>query len=71
MTDETTDPLYLRTFAHAAREEGDEETAFVVERAAAEIGRLRHILRVNLLRHVPGTTHEAIDALLDRSEVNG
>lgn len=32
-----------------------------------EIGRLRAILRVNLLRHVPGVTHAEIDALLDGS----
>lgn len=31
----------------------------------AEIGRLRGIVRVSLLRHVPGATHAAIDALLD------
>lgn len=29
-----------------------------------EIQRLRAIIRVNLLRHVPGATHDAIDALL-------
>jgi hypothetical protein len=31
----------------------------------AEIGRLRSIVTVNLLRHVPGTSHEAIKRLLD------
>lgn len=31
----------------------------------AEIARLRAVLRVNLLRHVPGATHAAIDAMLE------
>lgn len=37
--------------------------------AIAEIGRLRSIVRINLLRHVPGATHASIDALLDVPEV--
>jgi hypothetical protein len=38
-------PLFLRTFAVAAREESDEETAMVVEAAADEIDRLRRVLQ--------------------------
>jgi hypothetical protein len=35
-----------------------------------EIGRLRSIVRVNLLRHVPSATHAAINALLDGTAEN-
>jgi hypothetical protein len=56
-------------FARAAAEI-DERRGEVVAleadnaRLRAEVGRLRAIVRVNLLRHVPGVTHAAIDALL-------
>ena len=36
-----------------------------VEKLRSEIGRLRAIVRVNTLRHVPGVTHAEIDAILE------
>jgi hypothetical protein len=33
--------------------------------ARREIGALRDIFRVNMLRHVPNATHEMIDAAID------
>jgi hypothetical protein len=40
----TTDPRYLRTFAVAEREAGNEEAAFIIERAAYEIERLTGVI---------------------------
>jgi hypothetical protein len=42
--------------------------ADAIDAQAAEIGRLRSIVRVNLLRHVPGATHEAITQLIAGSD---
>lgn len=37
----------------------------------AEIQRLRLVVRINLLRHVPSATNITIDAILDEGSVNG
>ena len=42
-----------------------------IERQAAEIGRLRAAVRVNMLRNVPGCTHADIDAVLYGNQEGG
>lgn len=44
--------------------------AVEIDRLRAERGRLRAVLRVNLLRHVPGVTHAQIDVLLAGEDVS-
>ena len=46
-------------------------TAREAERMRAEIGRLRAALRVNLLRLSPTTSHDEIDALIERIKTEG
>lgn len=57
--------LYRMTLPHHLLGMDPTEVCNAARWAQAEIGRLRVVLRVNLLRHVPGVTHAMIDAMLE------
>ena len=55
----------LREEADLCRNETAVDVANLLDRAAAEIERLREVFRVNVLRLAPETAHAEIDRVLD------